>query len=191
MANIKVAIDFVLRQEDSTLSGEITTLPGDKGGPTRFGLASTAHPELIASGYFDASKVSTTAALAIAEQVYAKQYANPLSIGAITDQAAATAVLSLGINAGLIRAGRVLQKSCIALGHQVASDGKIGPITIAAANACSADGLLAEYSKLALAYYTALAQSTPTDAPFLKGWTNRVAAWTHSAASLRAQALAG
>ena len=39
------SIDFVLKQEDSTLSGVITNETGDAGGLTRFGLCAKWHPE--------------------------------------------------------------------------------------------------------------------------------------------------
>ena len=95
MANLKIAVGFVLRQEDSRLEGAVTTLPGDSGGPTRFGLASTSHPELIAQGYLDASKVDRDTALAIAEEVYEKTNANPMRVSDINDQALATACCPL------------------------------------------------------------------------------------------------
>jgi lysozyme family protein len=187
MASSKVAIDFVLRQEDSTLSGDVTTLKGDSGGATRFGIASTAHPELVPQGYFDATKVSSAEALVIAEQVYDKQYAAPLNVPLISDQALATAVLSLGINAGLGRAGQILQRACVALGHAIATDGKLGPATIAAVNASNADSLLGAFSTATEDFYRSLVVTNPDDGRFLNGWINRVAAWTANAASLRAQ----
>jgi hypothetical protein len=100
MSNLKSAIEFVLRQEDARLEGNVTMLPGDSGGPTRFGLASTSHPELVAKGCYDPSKVSRDAALAIAEQVHERTYATRLRIGEIDDQAVATAILSLGVMPG-------------------------------------------------------------------------------------------
>jgi hypothetical protein len=41
----KTAIDFVLRQEDATLSGAITNYSTDLGGLTRFGLCAQLMPE--------------------------------------------------------------------------------------------------------------------------------------------------
>jgi len=190
MASLKVAVDFVLRQEDSTLSGEITTLKGDNGGATRFGLASTDHPELVPEGYFDESRVSRDQALAIAEQVYGTQYGGPLHVVAIVDQAVATAVLSMGINSGTARAAKVLQTACSALGRALEADGDIGPKTLGVVNALNADQLLASFSTQADGFYRDLAEQDANDLPFLQGWENRVAAWTKNAASLRAQAQA-
>ena len=69
MADIQQATDVVLRQEDSRMSGVITTIPGDSGGRTRFGIAERWHPELTATGFF--TTMPTAEALKVAEGVYA------------------------------------------------------------------------------------------------------------------------
>lgn len=188
MANVDVAIDFVLRQEDAALSGDVTTLKGDSGGATRFGLASADHPELVAEGFYDKTRVSRDQALQIAQQVYSAKYAAPLRVADISDQACATAVLSLGINSGPHEAGEALQKACVVLGHTVSVDGEIGTETLTAANACDPDRLLAEFSEQADEFYRGLAADNASYRPFLHGWEDRVAAWSQQAAALRAQA---
>ena len=50
MADVDKAVQFVLGLEDARLKGDVTTLPGDRGGATRFGLASASHPDLVADG---------------------------------------------------------------------------------------------------------------------------------------------
>jgi hypothetical protein len=50
MADAQAAIDFVTRQEDSTLSGVITNASANRGGLTHFGLCEKWHPELTAKG---------------------------------------------------------------------------------------------------------------------------------------------
>jgi lysozyme family protein len=186
MANLTAAVDFVLKQEDASLSGDVTTLPGDSGGATRFGLASADHPDLIRTGYYNPSIVPTTAALSIAEQVYISEYADPMHAGSITDQALATAVLSFGINSGTGQAARTLQSACVSLGQDVTVDGDIGPETLATVNSLNASQLLNTFCSGASTFYTGLAESNPEDAAFLQGWLNRVAAWQTYAASLQA-----
>jgi len=63
------AIRFVLKQEDSTLSGVITNESGDAGGLTRFGLCAKWHPELVAAGFYDVT-MDTATALPLAETAY-------------------------------------------------------------------------------------------------------------------------
>lgn len=177
MADVKAAIDFVLRQEDSTLSGKVTTLKGDSGGATRFGLASASHPELIATGFFDASKVNVLQALVIAENVYNQAYATPLRIAEIGDQALANAVLSFGINSGIGTAAKTLQQAVVRCGKTVDVDGKIGLYTLAVVNAIPGEYLLFTFSQLAKRFYSDLANSHPSDMAFLKGWNRRVQQW--------------
>jgi type VI secretion system secreted protein VgrG len=190
MADLKLCVDFVLRQEDSLLSGKVTTIPGDSGGVTRFGLASRWHPELVASGFFDVVKTPRDAALAIAEEVYAKVYAAPMCVAAITDEALAAAVLSLGVNAGDPESAKLLQGACVSFGKPIAVDGHMGPASIAAVNSINADALLALFCVKVKNFYVDLVVTHPQDAGDLKGWMNRVDAWQASAASLRAQAAA-
>ena len=77
MSNPTQSIDFVLRQEDSTLSGIITNEANDAGGLTRFGLCAKWHPELVAAGFYQVA-MDTATALNEAEVAYANAYATPL-----------------------------------------------------------------------------------------------------------------
>ena len=188
MASLSVAIDFVLKQEDALMSGDVTTLRGDSGGATRFGIASAYHPELMASGYFDSDRVSRESALAIAVQLYNTAYAEPLRITSIQDQAVATAVLSFGVNAGVPEAGKQLQEACVASGKPVTVDHIVGYGTLAAVNALDPNYLLAQFCDKVRTFYTDLATSNPNDAGDLDGWLNRVSAWQANAALLRSLA---
>ena len=190
MANTKLCIEFVLRQEDSLLTGRVTTIPGDSGGATRFGLASRWHPELVAAGFFDEVKTPRDAALAIAEGVYAKVYATPMCIAGIADEALAAAVLSLGVNAGDPESAKLLQQAVASLGKPTNIDGHMGPNTVAAVNSINADALLALFCVKVKNFYADLVVTHPQDARDLKGWMNRVTAWQTGAATLRAQAAA-
>src|SRR5579863_7264572 len=100
MANKDGIIKWVIRFEDSTLSGVVTNLPGDSGGMTRFGIASNAHPEVPASFY--TTDVAT--ALFMAEQIYANQYWHPLHLDAVNDDGLASVMMDWGVNSGASRA---------------------------------------------------------------------------------------
>ena len=56
----------------------------------------------MASGFFDPVKTPRDAALVIAEAAYNSAYAIPLEIAGINYQAVAAAVLSFGVNGGLL-----------------------------------------------------------------------------------------
>jgi lysozyme family protein len=175
MANVKDAVYFVLRQEDSTLSGKVTTLRGDSGGATRFGLASASHPELVQSGYFSA-KVGIAMALLVAEQVYATGYAAPLHLADIKDQALANMLLSMGINSGPGEAAKLVQKACKTLGKNVKVDDEMGTETVTAISSLVAKSLLDEFAGECRTFYFELVAKEPSQGVFLEGWLNRVAA---------------
>lgn len=79
-------------------------------------LVLVSPPELIAQGYFDASKVDRDTALAIAEEVYEKTNANPMRVTDINDQALATACCPLPFLKGWlnrVEGGRPMRRHCV------------------------------------------------------------------------------
>lgn len=172
MSDYNTAINFVLKQEDRTLSGHVSTLRGDNGGATRFGIASKYHPELIEQGFFDESKIDRLTALRIAKETYLSEYAKPLGVLKIQDQRLSTAVLSFGVNAPKPKAIETLQYSCGAV-----CDGIVGPSTLSKVNNGNAVEIFERFSTQCIAYYEHLAQKNEHDRPFLTGWKNRVYEW--------------
>lgn len=175
MADAKAAVDAVMRQEDARLSGIITNRASDRGGLTRFGLTAKNHPLLLNAGFFDAS-LPAAAAFKIAETTYQAEYTGTLYLVQIASQAIATALLSFAVNAGNTRAISLLQRALLVNGQSVGLDGKMGPATVAAINACDAKQLLNHYCDLEAMFYRGLAEKDPTQNANLKGWLNRVAA---------------
>jgi len=176
MADIQRAIESVLRQEDSRLTGAIVNL-GDGAGWTRLGITSKNHPELLPSGFFDSHEVSRDQALVIAEKVYAQAYAVPLRVAQITDQTLANALLSFGINSGIHTAALTLQQAASLYGMHIACDGVIGPSTLSAIQMINPTQLLSSFCARADAYYQMLVDLHPEDQKFLRGWQARVDGW--------------
>lgn len=197
MADIQKAIGFVMRQEDSTLSGAITDAPNDRGGLTRFGLTARWHPELVTEGFFAIAAVDNgkliprmkaSAAFAMAEQAYASEYVDTLGLRTIADQALATALLSFAVLEGAAQAVTLFQKAIVAVTPPLSApkawnntpapsvlgvDGLIGPKTLALANAADAGKLRVTFVAFCEAYFEHLAQVVPAQAANLPGWRNR------------------
>lgn len=174
MADAKTAVDFVMLQEDSTLSGKLTV---DRGGRTRFGIAEKYHPELTATGFYGA--MPNPQAQAIAEETMELAYWDHMDGGAIVSQYFANRLLSFCVNEGTETTVLLLQKSLNALGARLAVDGEPGPETVAAINsACAAQqaALMVQWRDTLTAHYRAIAEANPAQAGELKGWLNRVAA---------------
>lgn len=166
MADILKAIDFVLVQEDSKISGLVTNNPHDKGGRTRYGVAEKYHPDLTKTGFYDS--MSNKDALIIADQIYEQQYAIPLNLGRINNQSLANSLLSFAINAGVETAAKIFQR---AVG--VDDDGEIGPKTISSANTYSPSVLLNSFYNMQAGYYNRIVLANPSQHVFLAGWLNR------------------
>lgn len=172
MADPKLAVQFVLRQEDARLAGTITNGAHDRGGLTRFGLCAKFHPELVVQGFFSPA-MPAAAALPLAERAYEVCYTGPLFLDQIRSQAVANALLSFAVNEGNHQAILLLQKAAIGGGAPLSPDGRLGPATVAAVNAANPAALLARYGELEADFYRRLAASDPSQQANLNGWLNR------------------
>lgn len=176
MADLKQAIDFVLRQEDARMQGLITNNAHDRGGLTRWGLCAKFHPELVAQGFYSPA-MSAAVSRPLAERAYEVCYEGPLYLDDIESQPIATALLSFAVNEGNSKAVSLLQRAALACGQRgIALDGKMGPATVAAVNACDPHQLLALYCDLEAGFYHSLAEKDATQLANLDGWLNRVKA---------------
>lgn len=167
MADVETAIAYVLRQEDSTLSGVITNTVSDRGGRTRFGVAESAHPELTSSGFYGTMPVPQ--ALTVAKQLYKEAYANRLHLATVANQQVANALLSFAINQGVKTAVECFQKT---LG--VVVDGNLGPATLVAINTLTPEILLGKLETVEGEHYLKLIGEHPEQNRFRNGWLYRV-----------------
>lgn len=166
MADERAAVDEVLQQEDSTLSGVVTT---DAGGRTRFGIAEKYHPWIAATGFYDT--MTKDEALGAALVVYTYFYCIPLQITAIANQAVANKLLSLVVNVDFPDPVKWLQEAVGAL-----PDGLMGPATIAAVNKADSQKALDALKQQAVLFYRADVAAHPEKEPYLQGWINRALA---------------
>ena len=90
-------------------------------------------------------------------------------------QAVAVKTFDTAINMGARRAIRILQECCTDAGRPVAEDGILGAQTAAAAEACDAAALLADYRRRQAGLYQMIARNNPDQHLFLAGWLKRAA----------------
>src|ERR1700691_3316386 len=167
MANVSAAVDYVLGWEDVNLSGVITTTPDGK--RTRFGIDEHWHPELTNCLYY--SSMGSVAALQIARSIYDLNYCQPLCIAEIDNQEIANKLLSLGVNAGVVNAARMLQDAVTVVG-----DGRIGPLTLHALDLADPEKVIEALRAEAESYYDALIAKSPNLAVYRAGWLRRAEA---------------
>ena len=131
----------------------------DNGGLTRFGVSQHAYPGLDIA----------TLTREQAEDIYARDYWEPIRGDALPG-ALALVVFDAAVNQGVARAVRMLQ-GCLG----VATDGIVGPETLAAARRAAVPELVARYLVARLQAYAGLARAWPElHGASLYGWQCRV-----------------
>ena len=184
MADKGIAITFVLALEDDHKHpGCITQLRGDGGGRTRLGIAERFHPALAAEGFYagdaiegstnpqrwDPTTISKDEGMKIALATYGAEYADPLLLDELADQGVANRLLSFCVNEGMHQGVTILQR-CL---PGIASDGCIGPKTIAAANALDPADLIGRLRDAQVDFYARVASTNPCLAEYAKGMQAR------------------
>jgi len=153
------AMDRLLRKE-----GGYSDHPNDHGGRTRYGISQAAYPHL------------NIPALTVddAMQTYNRDYWAPLHLDEFASEEVAQAVFDMGVNAGIVRAAKILQESLNGLGKPVSADGRIGRATLAQANSVPEELLLDQFRRDSMRFYERIVQNDSTQAVFLSGWRNRI-----------------
>ena len=157
-------IDAVLVHEGS----EYTNVPGDHGGPTKFGvtlatLSAWRHQDCTP---FDVEHLSLTEARVILQDLYIKQP----GFERIASDVLRGALVDFGVNSGPAQAIKALQK---VLGVTV--DGVLGPETEKAANLKTGPFLALKVNAGRVRLYGRIITNDPTQAKFASGWANRIA----------------
>lgn len=148
-----------LMEEEGGLSND----PADSGGLTKYGISKAAYPHLdIAS-----------LAKEQAQEIYRRDYHDPLNIGRIADDQLAYAVFDAAVNCGVGWAGKALQDALGAIGHPTFLDGKVGKNTLIAVASSDPGLLLFTFIALRTARYFDLVKRYPKNAKFLNGWLRR------------------
>lgn len=136
----------------------------DSGGKTRFGISQKAYPDL------DIEHLSRGAA----EALYLRDYWLPVRAEEL-EPGLGLLLFDAAVNAGPGQAVKLLQRVL-----SVEDDGRVGPVTLAAARgylelgrAGSAE-LRARYSEIRLRSYEELARTKPVYHQYLYGWRMRV-----------------
>ncbi len=158
------AVEPLLRDE-----GGYVRNPDDPGGETKFGISKREYPDL--------NIAALTREQAIA--IYWRDYWHRYGLDRLHDKQIAAKLLDLAVNIGPDHAIKCLQRALRACQVNVAEDGVLGLVTVAAAN-MSTDprALLVGLRCEAAGYYRTLAalergRRDDGDRDFLEGWLNR------------------
>jgi lysozyme family protein len=156
-------INRILQAEGSTYTDD----PDDAGGPTKFGITLAT----LAAWRGTRCTADDVKALGLLEaiEIYRAHYVAPFE-GLRSYSPAILSlrvnVIDMGVNAGVVRAIRLLQQLA-----GVVVDGKIGAKTIAALDALAEPNLL--FVGVRLAYYENVIAAKPSQIKYRRGWRTR------------------
>lgn len=171
MADVDIAFNFTMHNEDPTGLGKVTI--DNNGGKVRFGVNSVAHPEALHDGFY---VMPLPEALDYAKTVYVKDYWVPVHGYLIDNQPIANKVTDLSFDMNPMPMVRVTQRAVnFVMGRLVLEvDGEMGPKTLALVNGIDAIKLLPAIKSYAKQRYEDIVRAHPEDQPYLMGWLRRV-----------------
>lgn len=153
----EVAAGLISTQAQRRAVGYVND-PYDAGGETKFGIAQNANPEISVRNMTWED----------AKDIYYNKYWLAGKCHLLHPR---VAILHFDgcVNHGIRNASIFLQR---ALG--VEQDGKIGPITIAAANSIDSQELCRRICDIRHSFYQSIVRNKPSQARFLNGWLGRI-----------------
>ena len=171
MSDFSLAIPVILAHEGgSAYTNKIT----DKGGPTRWGITART-----LGAWRNLGRPATPEEVqALGEDeacaIYRARYWDVCRCGELDDQTVATKVFDIAVNCGTFVASRLLQRAVnLCQSDYVPEDGRIGPVTLAAANACAPDDLITYLVRVQEDHYRLIVASNSSQEPNLRGWLIR------------------
>jgi lysozyme family protein len=146
--------------------------PADPGGETIYGIADAADGKK--DGLIDIDRDGTgdvkvkDLTIDQAKEIYYKRYWLPMKVEGIKLPELALQVFDMGVNAGIGRSARILQR---VVGAK--EDGDIGPKTLSLIDGYQGD-ILEAFKQARKDFYLGLAKIKPDYQVFIAGWLHRV-----------------
>lgn len=139
--------------------------PDDPGGATKYGISTRSFPELNIPELTQED----------AKNIYRKEFWEKPGFSKIPDDSLAVKAFDTGVNMGTRAAGRLLQRSLNDVSPElgVATDGVVGPETLAATVQVETKDLLNAFVKRIKKRYGDVVKAKPSSAKFLRGWIKR------------------
>lgn len=175
MASFDFAYAFFSKHEWNQ-KRNYTDIPGDPGGPTKFGISLKSWQSLGSLGDLDGDGDVDAADIRLIEEPVAMHFYRTrywdnvddltgktvFDFGQINDERVAAKVCDIGVNVGPTQSIFYLQEALQNLGfHALVDDGKWGPQTVAAVNHADPDKLLGQLCHLQKLHYVYWIQRKP------------------------------
>jgi lysozyme family protein len=170
MADIKKALPIIFAHEVDPKLGPFCDTPGDKGGPTCYGVTIATYRRYKPGATVEDLK---NIPMSDVEMIYRAGYWQPLALDEIQDQTVATKLMDVCINGGPGAVSALAQRACITCGVPVAVDGWIGPATRAAINSIPPKDFLNAFKEQQRDFYLDICEHDHTQVRFLYTWMRR------------------
>lgn len=161
MSDFGAALDYLLDLEDRSRS--YVEVTDNNGGKVIAGINSRSYPKEEAA----IAAVVPSLRAAPVSRFYLAYFWQPLQLASLSWQDVANRVLASAVNMGMYSGVKLLQEAVNACGAVIVVDGKVGPVTIAAANAADPAALLAAFRQQLEAAYRLIAAHNPDDMKFI------------------------
>jgi lysozyme family protein len=172
-------IDFIKARE-----GGYVNNPADDGGETNKGVTYATWCQFFGANAHDRFMAMSDADWSY---IFTNGYWNAISGDQINSVMIANFLADWYWGSGSYAIGRTyygveygIQAVLNSLGANIAVDGGVGPMTLAAINAADVNALYSALVANRTAFYQALAANESNDALFLTGWENRIKLFTES-----------
>lgn len=165
MAQFSIAFDYVIRNEDSELSGIVINEPN--GGKARFGVNSVFHPRAVIDNFYTMSRDS---AFRYCVKILQREYWDKKGFAELDDQRLATKLFDMAVNMGNGGEFAILQSTLeLPISHRL-DDQTIDAIKQSKPN------LLKELIVTLKAHYLIIYQKNPVKyRSAITGWLTRAA----------------
>lgn len=176
MANFEKAFNKTIKHE-----GGYNDISGDSGGPTNFGVSLRFLSSLYKDcgigdfdndGDVDKDDVKKLT-LPDVKKIYKKSFWDAQKCDLIEDDDIAAKLFDLSVNAGLIQAGKIIQRACNQYANVLTVDGKLGPKSILEINRIDPEELIIAFRYECVQFYLNLVEQNPSFSKFIKGWLRR------------------
>lgn len=161
-----LAFNYTIKNE-----GGFSDNRSDAGGATKAGITLKTLSRWLGRPASVAEVKSLS--LAEAKAIYKAYYWNPLGLDDIKHTGVAMALFDVGVVRGIGIPPKYAQEICLDHGIQLAQDGHIGPVTLAAINSFSTLEFVTDFKTKVDAGFEAIAARSASQKVFLQGWLSR------------------
>ena len=159
------------------IEGGVSDDPDDRGGLTNFGITTKTYNAAVELGIIEANENGVRGlSLLEVKAIYYEMYWKPLNLDYVDNVAIAEEIFDTGVNAGISKSAKIVQRALQALGEDLERDGNLGSVTLGLVNKWIKEApevFFILLNALQGTFYVEITENDPSQSKFLKGWINK------------------